>query len=109
MNSNITLNFHLEMASQDIAISLMRLAIGNLEILEKSGIEVEYFELRLQPMEQGKKKVYIKIDGDNRTFIETDISFRWDSAFLAAFERILEQFVQSEKRVNPVRHELNYA
>jgi hypothetical protein len=89
--------FHIALEDQQAALSLMRLALSKLEQLEEAGIEVEYFELRSQLLSQPQKnkRIYIKVDSYNESFMDAEVSAGWKDAFLRTFEKIYSRFVPS--------------
>lgn len=101
MNTKIGLYFQLEMDDPKDTFSLMKLALNRLEQLENEGVEIEHLELRLHesPFPHTKMQAYIKLDGSGRTFIDSEISSRWDDAFTTTFDRIQDQFRSLNPRV----------
>lgn len=95
MENKLILNVHLEVGDQKKIISLMGLVLKKLKQLEVSGIKVEYFELRLRRLSQlnRNKEAYMKIDADNRTFTDSEISSRWDDAILTPCDRLRQRFL----------------
>lgn len=94
MSTKIGLYFQLEMNDPRDTFPLMKLALKRLEKLENEGVNVEYLELRLTESHQGptNKQASIKLDGDGRTFIDSEVSTHWDDAFTVTFDRIQNQF-----------------
>lgn len=99
MENKLILNLRLEVGDQKKIISLMGLVLKKLTQLEVSGIRVEYFELRLHRLSQmtRNKEAYMKIDANNRTFTDTEISSRWDDAILTPCDRLKQRFLSCGK------------
>lgn len=99
MENRLILNLRLEVGDQKKIISLMGLVMKKLKQLEVSGIKVEYFELRLHRLSQmnRNKEAYMKIDANDRTYTDTEISSRWDDAILSPCDRIRQRFLNSAK------------
>lgn len=96
MDNKLILNLRMEVGDPKMNISLMALVLRKLRQLREAGIEVEYFELRLQMVDQKAKQkaAYIKIDANDRTFIDSEVSSRWDKAILNPYERLKGRFLE---------------
>lgn len=91
--NKIGLYFQLESQDHGESLSMARMALNRLAQLEDEGVALHYFEMRYKDLvdSQRPKQIYIKLDGDERTFIEYEASSRWDEAFIKAFDRIHDQ------------------
>lgn len=101
MENKLILNLRLEVEDQKKILSLMGLVLRKLKQLEFSDIKVEYFELRLHRLSQlsRNKEAYMKIDANNRTFTDSEISSKWDEAIMNPCERLRQRFLGCEKEV----------
>jgi hypothetical protein len=99
MENKLILNLHLDVGDERKTCSLMNLVFRKIKQLQISDIKVEYFELRLRSMEDvpGKKEAYMKIDANDRTFIDSEISLSWESAIMNPCERIRQRFLRCAK------------
>jgi len=99
MENKLILNLRLEVGDQRKIMSLTGLVLKKLKQLEVSGIRVEYFELRLRRLGQRSrdKEAYMKIDANDRTFTDTEISSRWDDAILSPCDRLKQRFLSAGK------------
>lgn len=95
MESKLILNLRLEIGDQKKTFSLMNLVFDEIKQLEGSNIRVEYFELRLRRLEglPAGKESYMKIDANNATFTDSEISNHWDEAILNPCARLKERFL----------------
>ena len=98
MENKLILNLRLEVGDHRKIISLTGLVLKKLKQLEVSGIQVEYFELRLRRLSQmsRNKEAYMKIDANDRTFTDTEISSRWADAILTPCDRLKQRFLKCE-------------
>lgn len=101
MENKLILNLRLEVGDQKKIFPLMSMVIRKLKQLEISGIEVEYFELRLRRLNQlsRNKEAYMKIDANNRTFTDSEVSSNWDEAIMNPCERIRQRFITGAERL----------
>jgi|GEM_PF-5132631 hypothetical protein len=101
MENKLILNLRLEVGDQKKIFPLMSVVIRKLKQLEVSGIEVEYFELRLRRLNQlsRNKEAYMKIDANNRTFTDSEVSSNWDEAIMNPCERIRQRFITGAERL----------
>ena len=99
MENKLILNLRLEVGDHRKIISLTGLILKKLKQLDVSGIKVEYFELRLRRLGQHTrdKEAYMKIDANDRTFTDTEISSRWDDAILTPCDRLKQRFLSCGK------------
>lgn len=101
MENKLILNLRLELGDQKKIFSLMGVVLRKLKQLEGSGIKVEYFELRLHQLTQlsRNKEAYMKIDANNRTYTDSEVSSRWDDAIMNTCERLQQRFLSNKKEM----------
>ncbi len=90
MKKKIGLYFQLEAKDNKESLSIVKQALNRLNQLEDEGVDVQYFELRVNKFNglSDTNVVSMKLDGNGRTFIESESGYRWDDAFINAFDRI---------------------
>lgn len=90
MCTKFGLYFQMEVGDPKSSLSLIELALDRLKGLEQKKMDIEYFEVRLARLGTlpQNKQVSIKLDGQGHTFIDSEVSSRWDDAFLNAFDKI---------------------
>lgn len=95
MNSKLILNLHLEIGDVQKRLSLMNLILKKIKELEVARIDIEYFELRLRRQHplSPRKEAYMKIDANNWTFTDSEISNRWHDAIVNPCERLRQRFM----------------
>jgi hypothetical protein len=99
MEKEIIIKFILNLDSHEETYPLLGLVLKNLEKLEKSGVQLEYFELRLEKVgiTDNTTRAYIKMDSHERTITGSGTSFRPDEAFLSVFEKERDKLLECEK------------
>lgn len=93
MKRKMGMYFQLEADDNKESLSIVKQALNRLGQLEDEGVEVQYFELRVKKSKelQGANLVSMKLDGNGSTFIENESAYRWDEAFVNAFDKIHDQ------------------
>lgn len=105
MGNKLILNLRLEVGDEWKTYSLMNLVFRKIKQLQTSDIKVEYFELRLHKMAHvagsvdhaDDKEAYMKIDANDRTFIDSEISRSWETAIVNSCERLRQRFMSCGK------------
>lgn len=105
MENKLILNLRLEVGDDRKTCSLMNLVFRKIKQLQISDIKVEYFELRLHRMgnasdnvdKTDNKEAYMKIDANDRTFIDSEISASWETAVMNSCERLRQRFMSCDK------------
>lgn len=98
MKNSIGLYFQLEMKEEGLALSLVRQSLKKIEELEDSGIPVKYLELRARelPGSRDGKEIWLKIDSDQRTYINSDHAFEWEQAYSDTFSSVEKEMLCEE-------------
>ncbi|HLR38451.1 MAG TPA: hypothetical protein VK084_10410 [Chitinophagaceae bacterium] len=104
MENKMILNLRMEeVGNTEKIYSLIALVSEKLKQLEFSGIEVEYFELRLKQKDFFStlaKEAYIKIDANNHTFTGNEVSNFWDDAVKNLCDKIKNQFLACKTNIS---------
>lgn len=96
MKNKMGLYFQLETGNPKDSLSVVKQALKRLDQLDGEGMDVQYFELRIKKPEElkGSNELFMKLDGEGRTFIENETSKSWNEAFLRAFDKIHHELRQ---------------
>jgi hypothetical protein len=81
MKNSIGLYFNLEICDRLQALSLVSQSLKEIERLENAGVSIGYWQLRANELANSLKEIWIKIDSNQGTYIESISSNKWTAAF----------------------------
>lgn len=98
MKNSIGLYFNLEIKESQLAFSLIKQSLRQIEQLEDAGIQVEYLQLRANELSDpyADKQIWLKIDSSRGTYMAAHTSLEWNHAFINTLKTVEKKMLHEE-------------